>query len=158
MAFAISSSFIPRALSSASIIRRVRSSSERMMMSPLTLAMISSTTPMSAAERDAARARDAQTIRNFIYEYCSNYTGRRRRARRLWSGAPFHLIVIPGSDTGLEGKWLRAGAASGTIDSASDPGEAGAKGCRRRRQAGLAFAAKRVMCAGIRAVCLGVCG
>ena len=25
---------------------------------------------------DAARARDAQTVRNFIYDYCSNYTGR----------------------------------------------------------------------------------
>ena len=53
------------------------------MMSPLTLAIISSTTPMSAAERDAARARDAQTIRNFIYDYCSNYTGRRRRAHSV---------------------------------------------------------------------------
>jgi hypothetical protein len=74
----MSSSLTPRPFISAWIIRRVRSISERVMMSPLTLAMISSMTPMSAAEReDAARARDAQTMRNFIYDYCSNYRGRR---------------------------------------------------------------------------------
>src|SRR5436190_4624630 len=51
------------------------------MMSPLTLATISSTNPISAAgaqtTNDAQRANDAQTFRNFIWIYCSNYTGRR---------------------------------------------------------------------------------
>ena len=63
-----------------------RSISDRVMMSPLTLATISSTRPISAAgsetDRHAVRARLAQTLRNFICGYCSNYTGRRRSRRR----------------------------------------------------------------------------
>jgi hypothetical protein len=29
--------------------------------------------------KDAERARHAPSVQNFIFDYCSNYTGRRRR-------------------------------------------------------------------------------